>query len=92
VVYRNVVHESCARGAFTAIPASPSLENKRLETLVLLEETIVLAAKRNGVTDDMQKQFDKYEKLKAMALKPGSTGEERTAFRMAVLEAVKMAF
>lgn len=92
IVWKSAVHESCHRGNFAAIPPAPTLEYTRLNALSALEESIQVAAQVNGVTDEMEKMWSRYEKLKSMGLRPGSSNEERQAFRLALIEAVKLAF
>lgn len=92
IVWKTAVHDSCHRGNFAAIPQAPTLEFTRLNALAALEESIQVAAQVHGVTDEMERTWTRYEKLKAMGLRPGSTQEERQAFRMALIDAVKLAF
>lgn len=92
VVWKTAVHDQCYRGNFVSIPQAPTLEFTRLNALSALEEAIQVAAQVNGVTDEMEKSWSRYEKLKALGLRPGSTNEERNALRLALSEAVKLAF
>jgi hypothetical protein len=92
VVWKSAVHEGCYRGAFSIMPPAPTLEYTRLNALSALEEAIKVGAEVHGVSDAMEKSWGRYEKLKAMGLRPGSSQEERQAFRMALIEAVKLAF
>lgn len=92
IVWKTAVHESCHRGSFAAIPPAPTLEYTRLNALAALEESVQVAAQVNGVTDEMEKMWSRYEKLKSVGLRPGSTQEGRQAFRMALVEIVKLAF
>jgi len=79
-------------GAASAPPPPPTYEESALGALLLLEKVMVEKAQKFGVTPELEKSFDKYQKLKAVALRPGTSGEERAALRFAVLEAVKLAF
>jgi hypothetical protein len=92
IVYREAIHDQCHRGGFAAIPQAPTIEFTRLNALSALEEAIQVAATVNGVTDDMEKLWERYEKLKAVALRPGSPNEERMSFRLALIDAIKLAF
>lgn len=92
-------HLSCqpanpyATAATMGAPALPSDPMEAmLRALEALENALVVKAKKTGITPELEKHFDKYQKLKAVALRPGTPGEERVAFRMAVLEAVKAVF
>jgi hypothetical protein len=92
VVFKNAVHEHCFRGAFAVIPPAPTLDYTRLKALDALEEAIKVAAQTNGVTDEMEKSWARFEKLKISGLRPGSSQEERTALRLALIESIKLAF
>ena len=92
VVYKAAVHEGCFSGGFSTIPPAPTLEYVRLRALNELEEAIKVAAQVNGVDDAIEKLWERYEKLKVAGLRAGSTQEERTALRHALLDAVRMAF
>jgi len=93
VVGMSIVHWQCAGGGgFSAIPPAPTLEFTRLKALAALEEAIQSAAQVNGVSDVLEKQWQRYEKLKASGLNPGSPNEEKLAFRNALVDAVKMVF
>lgn len=92
IVYKSAVHESCFGGAFNAIPPAPTLEYTRLRALDALEEAIQAAAQTNGVSDELEKMWARYEKLKVAGLRSATSQEERTALRHALIDAVKMAF
>lgn len=92
VVFLEMAHESCFHGQFAAIPPAPTLEYTRLRAMDALEEFVQVAAKVNGVSDALEKEWDRYEKLKEMALRPGSKQEERQAFKMATVGLVKMVY
>lgn len=93
VVYQSAVHQSCSYGGgFNAIPPAPTLEYTRLKAIDAMEEAIQSAAQVNGVSDETEKAWETYEKLKAIGLRPGSSNEEKIAFRQALIYLVKMAF
>jgi hypothetical protein len=91
IFWTQPVHQSCLHGAFSSIPPAPTLEMTRLVAMAALEEAEVAAAE-NGVEDAVEKMWERYEKLKAMALQPGSKQEETQAFRMALLKLVEIAY
>lgn len=92
VVFKDAVHEGCFRGQFAAIPPAPTLEYTRLKALDALEEAVQAAAQVNGVSDELEKEWTRYEKLKSSGMRPGSLQEEKTAMRIAILSIVKLAF
>lgn len=62
-----------------------------LEALAKLEDALVAAADEKGVGPELEKQFERYQKVKALALHP-MTGdnEKRAAMRTALVEALRM--
>jgi hypothetical protein len=61
--------------------------------MMALENALVVTAKRAAViTPEMEKAFDRYNKLKAMFLRPGSDNEGQMAAKLAVVEVVKAVF
>jgi hypothetical protein len=76
-----------------------SPEDAKLYALKVLEDTLVVVAKRSGITPDMDKQFAIYQKVKAVALSEVSGGqrgatdnEKRQALKLATLALVKAVF
>lgn len=63
-----------------------------MDALLALENALVLRAKTVGITEEMEKSFDRYNKLKGMALRPGSDNEGRQAMKLATVELVKLVF
>ena len=92
VVYTSMAHANCVGGGFTTVPPAPTLEFTLLQALDALEETVQVAAQVNGVSDELERQWARYEKLKALGLQPGTTHEGRLAMKSALVELVKMAF
>ncbi len=94
VIYTVPMHEYCNPGAFAALPVAQTVEQVRLNALVALEDALVTMAAQstNGVGAELEKHFDRYQKVKAIALRPGTPGEERAALRLALIEAVKLVF
>jgi hypothetical protein len=74
----------------SALPTDPM--EAALTALIGLENAIVVKAKKIGITDELEQKFTRYQKMKVLALRPGTPGEERAAFRMAILEIVKLVF
>ena len=67
--------------------------------MLALENAMVVVASKKPVTPEMEKAFDKYNKLKGLATheatlnQAGATpGEKSLAFRMAINEIVKIIF
>lgn len=63
-----------------------------MDAMVRLENALVLRAKAVGITDEMEKIFDRYQKLKGMALRPGSDNEGRMAMVQSLIALVKLVF
>jgi hypothetical protein len=77
--------------AFSA--PKPTAATVTVEALAKLEDALVVVAAERGVTPQLEKQFERYQKLKAHALGRGTTGPEaQTAMRLALIEAVKLVF
>ena len=68
----------------------------KVVALSSLESAFILRLKETGITDDARHAFDKYKKLKALALAPTlnvfTQNEADTALRQAVITLVKFAF
>lgn len=62
--------------------------------LLALENALVVAIKRGAMkmNPDVEKSFDRYEKLKQMAMRPGSTQEGKQAMKLATIDLVKLVF
>lgn len=60
--------------------------------LLALENALGRKAQRVGITDAMDKAFQKYNKIKELALRPGTNEEGQTALRMALIEIIKATF
>jgi len=68
-------------------------EAKMVAILALENSLVVVAQNRpGGITPEMEKSFDRYNKLKGMAMRPGSDNEGNMAVRLAILEVVKTVF
>jgi hypothetical protein len=74
--------------------ATPKLDARTVafEALAKLEDALVARATESGITPEAAAAFEKYQKLKALALQPGTTHEGRTALRLATIELVKLVF
>lgn len=78
-----------------AAPPPPKIltaEEAALAALVSIETALVARAQQLGITDEMEKQFDRYQKLKAHVLKPGSPAEEKAFLRRTLLDAINLVF
>lgn len=64
----------------------------KMVAMLALENALVVVAKSKGITPEMEKAFDRYNKLKAMAMRPGSKNEGEMAARQAILDVVKVVF
>jgi hypothetical protein len=60
--------------------------------LDVLENALVTKARECGITSDMERAFVRYQKIKALALRPTTDGEAQTALRTAVIELVKLVY
>ena len=75
----------------SAVPVMPKNPLEATHAALLaLENALVANAKVTGITPEIEKAFDRYQKLKSMALRPGSAQEGKTALRQSVLDIVKM--
>ena len=88
---------SCTPTAVKDTPARASAKQDYAEpwigALAALEEAIVAQAARIPARAvEMERAWSKYQKLKALALAPGTAAEGKLALRQAILEAVKLAF
>ena len=92
IAWTKPVHTWCLGGSFQTMPTAPTLEITRLKALDALEETVKIAAQVNGVTDEMERLWRRYEKAREIALRPGAPGEERAAFRLALRTVIELAF
>jgi hypothetical protein len=73
--------------------AKPDATALAAEALAKIEDLLVVKAAANGVSKELEKEFEKYQKLKALALGRGTTaGEASTAMRMTLISAIKLVF
>lgn len=80
-------------GTQSATPVMPKTAGEAaMLALVHLENAMVLRAKSFGISPEMEKAFEKYTKLKGMALRPGSPTEGQQAMKLATIELVKLVF
>lgn len=75
---------------------APTYRDAKVVALSSLESAFVLKLKESGITDDARAAYDKYKKLKALALAPTlnvfTQNEADAALRQAVIALVKFAF
>jgi hypothetical protein len=57
-----------------------------------LENALVVVAAFTGITPEMEAAFERYNKLKGVALRPGSENEGVMAMREAVIKLVRTIF
>ncbi len=62
------------------------------EALAKLEDALVAKATEQGITPEMGTAFERFQKIKARALAPGTPGEGAVALRMATIELVKLVY
>jgi len=62
------------------------------EALAKLEEALVAKAKKTGITPEMNSAFERYQKIKARALQPGTISEGDVALRLGTVELIKLVF
>jgi hypothetical protein len=79
-----------APGVPQDMPKEPGLANAF--ALRALENALAQRVKRGNVTPEMEKAYDRYNKCKELALRPGTDAEGTTALRMALIEIVKATF
>lgn len=72
-------------------PSKPTLSALVLNALAAMEAVIIEVATKN-ITPEAEKQWEKYQKVKALALNAGTKGEEYSAMKQALVLAVKLAF
>ena len=70
----------------------PTPEKLAADALVGMEAALSAFAARKGITPALAAQFERYQKVKALALGVGNPNEQRVALRMALIDAVKMVF
>jgi hypothetical protein len=82
--------------AFTA--PKPDRRQLLLVALASLEDAFVVKLSETGISPEVRKSYDRYQKLKAMALAPTATANSTTqteayaALRMSVIEMLKLSF
>lgn len=71
-----------------------SIGEAQMVGLLALENALVCQIKRGHLkmNPDVEKAFDRYEKLKSMAMRPGSEQEGKQAMKMATIDLVKLVF
>lgn len=77
-----------------ALSAHWTTGEAQMVALLALENALVVAIKRGQMqaTEAVEKAFDRYEKLKGMALRPGSDQEGKQAMKLATVDLVKLVF
>lgn len=74
-------------------PSTLSAEDSILYALGALENALIAKATKAGkVTQEQEKAFVRYQKIKSLFLGARTGGEESSALRMAVIELVKLVF
>jgi len=84
------------RGGPAFTTPKPAAKDLKLVALAALEDAMVVKLRDTGVTPEARKAFERYQKLKALALgpvtSPAMQNEADSALRMATVELVKLAF
>jgi len=75
-----------------ALSTNWTIGESKMTAMLALENALVVVAKNKGITPEMEKAFDRYNKLKGMAMRPGSQNEGEIAARLAIIEVVKAVF
>lgn len=75
-----------------ALSANWTVGEAKLVALQALENAMVAVAKNETVTPEMEKAFERYNKLKAVFLRPGTEHEGKQGAKFSVLEVVKAFF
>jgi hypothetical protein len=76
-----------------ALASNWSVGEAKLVAIMALENAMVVVAKNTPVTTpEMEKSFDRFMKVKAMALRPGSDQEGKQATRLSLIEIIKTFF
>ena len=93
----NIHVEATTPGAAPPRPAPPPLPSTPAEAaaaaMVALENALVVRAKKDGITPEMDKAFQRYQKLKALALNAGAfDNEAKSALRLSFTEIIKLVF
>ncbi len=73
------------------IPVKPTVMALTLAALAAME-TLIIENALKGITKEAEQAWEKYQKVKSLALNPGTKGEEQNALKQALLLAVKLAF
>lgn len=83
-----------AAGVAQSLSVMWSFGEAKMVGLLALENALVAGIKSGAVTvtDEIDKQFDKYNKIKAMAMRPGSVQEEKQAMVLAANTLIKLVF
>jgi hypothetical protein len=89
---RVVMHRKCAPRGLNQIPLAESVERAREKALSALEDVLMVEAKLNGISADMETLFKRLQATKSRALQPGTPAEGVVAMQMALITAVKLAF
>jgi len=84
------------RGGPAFSTPKPTAAGLKLVALAALEDVLVTKLRDTGITPEVRKAYDRYSKLKALALgpvtSPAMQNEADSALRMATVELVKLAF
>jgi len=74
-------------------PLSKDPKVAALAAMEALENALVLRAKVNGITPEMEESFRRYNKLKALSMNPAAFDNEAAiAFRCAISRIVQLVF
>lgn len=89
----NSYHVSSTPKPFIPRQASTDHSQNQLALVALAAlEALILEMATSCMTPEMDEGWKKLQKIKALALNPGTKGEERAALKQAVIHAVKLAF
>jgi len=79
------------RPAPAPLPSTPA--EAASVAMLALENALVVRARKEGITPEMEKAFVRYQKLKALALNAGAADNEaKSALRLSFIDIVKLVF
>lgn len=80
------------KGDPTTVSPTMSAQEAAFAAMLGLENALVARAREGKITSEMEIGFAKYNKIKELALRPGTGPEGKVALRMALIELVKLVF
>jgi hypothetical protein len=75
-----------------AFASNWTIGEAKLVAIQAFENAMVVVAKNSTITPEMEKAFDRFNKIKARVIRPGTDAEGQVAFRLAITEIAKNFF